>query len=65
MIPATKPYLPDATYWVLCGMDENGKRRYNLLGRFINGRFEFLNEVAHRGYIYRQDLPSNMTPAFD
>jgi hypothetical protein len=60
---ATTPYQSDATYWLLVGMEEHGKRRYELLGIYINGRFEFRNEKAQSGYIYREDLPYSMMPA--
>jgi len=62
MILASKPYLPNATYWLLVGYEEGGNRSYVLLGRFIDGRFEFRNHEAQNGYIYRQDLPANMMP---
>lgn len=58
-----KPYLPNATYWLLIGMDRthNGTfYRYELLGKYIKGKFEFRNNDAKEGYIFREDLPSRM-----
>jgi len=63
MIPAQKPYLSYATYWLLVGVDttHNGKfYRYDLLGKYINCKFEFRNEYAKDGYIFREDLPHRM-----
>jgi|Laugresbdmm110sd_1035091.scaffolds.fasta_scaffold550397_1 hypothetical protein len=62
MIHATKPYLPNATYWLLVGMEDGKKHKFVLLGRFIRGRFEFRNNDTSHGYIYRSDLPDNMMP---
>jgi hypothetical protein len=55
MILASKPYQPEATYWLLVGQ-QNGKYTYALLGRFIKGVFEFRNSEAKEPYIYREDI---------
>ena len=63
MEPANKPYLPNTTYWLLVGVDKthNGSfYRYDLLGKYINGKFEFRNKDAKDGYIFKEDLMSNM-----
>jgi hypothetical protein len=52
---AKKPYIPDATYWLLVGKNSEGYI-YKLLGKFIDGKFEFRNEQAIDGYIFRDDL---------
>lgn len=62
MIHATKPYLPNATYWLLVGMEDGKKHKFVLLGRFIRGRFEFRHTDTSFGYIYRDDLPPHMMP---
>ena len=62
MIHATKPYLPDAIYWLLVEMEYGKKYKFVLLGRFIRGRFEFRNNDTSHGYIYRSDLPNHMMP---
>jgi len=63
MEPVKKPYLPNATYWLLVGVDKthNGKiYRYDLLGKYIEGKFEFRNNDANDGYIFREDLPCRL-----
>ena len=60
---AQKPYLSTATYWLLVGIDvtHNGKfYRYDLLGKYIKGKFEFRNNDAKEGYIFREDLTDRM-----
>jgi hypothetical protein len=60
---AQKPYLPNTTYWLLVGVDitHNGRfYRYDLLGKYIKGKFEFRNNDAKDGYIFREDLSSTM-----
>lgn len=52
---AQQPYNPQATYWLLVGK-ENGNYKYALLGRFINGKFEFRNEEANPDYVFREDI---------
>ena len=56
---ASKPYQPEATYWLLVGQ-QSGNYTYALLGRFINGKFEFRNKEAKEGYIYREDIHHNI-----
>jgi len=58
MILASKPYQPEATYWLLVGK-QNGQYTYALLGRFIKGVFEFRNSEAKESYIYREDVDPN------
>jgi len=56
---ASKPYCSNATYWLLVGRDitHNGAfYRYDLLGRYINGKFEFRNKEAKHGYILQEEL---------
>ena len=57
---AQKPYVPDAVYWLLDGKNSQGYYQYKLLGRFINGKFEFRNKEAKHGYIFREDLSGDM-----
>ena len=57
----TGNYVPNAIYWLLVGK-EDGHYKYALLGRFINGKFEFKSKEAVPGYIYIEYLPSDMTP---
>jgi hypothetical protein len=63
MQAAQKPYLPNITYWLLVGVDKthNGSfYRYDLLGKYIHGKFEFRNKDAKDGYIFREELPFHM-----
>ena len=48
-------YTSGGTYWMLTGMIGN-QYQYILLGRFIDGAFEFNNSLAKRGYIYQQNI---------
>ena len=48
-------YTSGGTYWMLTGMIGD-KYQYILLGRFIDGGFEFNNSLAKRGYIYQQNI---------
>ena len=60
---ASKPYCSNSTYWLLVGKDitHNGSfYRYDLLGRYINGKFEFRNKEAKHGYIFIEELRDNM-----
>jgi len=57
----TEPYQPNAIYWLLIGI-ESGRYKYALLGRYLKGKFEFRNNEAIHGYIYREDLSPEMTP---
>jgi len=63
MEPVKKPYLSNATYWLLVGVDKthNGRIfRYDLLGKYIEGKFEFRHKDAKDGYIFREDLPDRL-----
>ena len=48
-------YKSDGIYWMLTGMV--GKDyQYILLGRYIDGAFEFNNGLAKSGYIYQENI---------
>lgn len=48
-------YKSDGIYWLLTGMV--GKDyQYTLLGRYIDGAFEFNNSLAKSGYIYQENI---------
>ncbi len=50
-------YISVGTYWMLTGMIGD-KYQYILLGRFIDGAFEFNNSLAKKGYIYQENIPA-------
>jgi hypothetical protein len=52
---ASQPYRPDVTYWLIIGK-EDGSYKYALLGRYIDGKFEFRNEEANPHYIFREEI---------
>ena len=57
MIVTSGPYYSNCIYWLLVG--KRGQEfQYDLLGRFIDGKFEFNDDRAKDGYIFREDIKS-------
>jgi hypothetical protein len=50
-----EPFSSNAIYWLLVGKI-GLNNQYILLGRFIDGKFEFNHKQAKIGYIYRDDI---------
>jgi hypothetical protein len=48
-------YTPFGIYWMLTGM-VGTEYQYILLGRFIDGAFEFNHSLARDGYIFQSNI---------